>query len=77
MIVASAVMDGISGVDLARALKSIHATRKIPFVLLTSFERDHPELRGLPDDAALVHHDRAIDRELTGAIEAFGWPARC
>ena len=75
MIIASAVMDGISGIDLARALKAIRQTRKIPFVLLTSFERGHPELRGLPDEAALIHHDRAIDEELNQAIAQFGWNA--
>ena len=77
MVIASAVMDGVSGVDLARALKSMQQTAKIPFVLLTSFERGHPELRGLPDDAALIHHDRAIDRELTSAMEKFGWNSGC
>ena len=73
MIIASAMMDGVSGIDLARALKSMRVTQNIPFVLLTSFERGHAELRGLPDEAALIHHDRDIDKELTNAVNRFGW----
>lgn len=68
MVIASAVMDQISGIDLARALKSMTATRHIPFALLTSFDVAHPELRNLPDDVALVHHDRDINAELDKAV---------
>jgi len=68
MIIASAVMDKISGIDLARALKSMTPTRHIPFALLTSFDESHPELRDLPDDVSLVHHDRDISAELDEAV---------
>ena len=69
MVIASAVMDKISGIDLARALKSMTATRHIHFALLTSFDAKHPELRQLPDDVALVHHDRDISAELDEAVK--------
>ncbi len=69
MVIASAIMDEISGIDLARALKSMSATRDIPFALLTSFDATHPELRDLPDDVALVHHDRDINAELDEAVK--------
>jgi len=69
MVIASAVMDKISGIDLARALKSMDATRHIRFALLTSFDATHPELRDLPDDVALVHHDRDINAELDAAVK--------
>ena len=68
MVIASAMMDKISGIDLARALKSMVATHHIPFALLTSFDASHPELRHLPDDVALVHHDRDINAELDEAL---------
>lgn len=70
MIIASALMDKISGVDLARALKAMIPTRDIPFALLTSFDASHPELRGLPEDVALVHHDRDINAELDDAMKS-------
>ena len=70
MVIASAVMDKISGIDLARALRAMTATQNIPFALLTSFDASHPELRDLPDDVALVHHDRDIAAELDEAVGA-------
>jgi PleD family two-component response regulator len=69
MVIASAVMNKISGIDLARALRSMVATRDIPFALLTSFDASHPELRDLPDDIGLVHHDRDINAELDSAVK--------
>lgn len=68
MIIASALMDKISGIDLARALKSMTATQDIPFALLTSFDASHPELRKLPSGVALLHHDRDINAEIDDAV---------
>lgn len=72
MIIASAVMKNVGGVDLARAFQAMTATREIPFVLLTSFDRDHSELRELPDSVGLIHHDRDLDNEIVGTIDQFG-----
>lgn len=69
MIIASAIMDKISGIDLARALKAMTKTRDIPFALLTSFDASHPELRELPEEVSLVHHDRDINAELDEAMK--------
>lgn len=70
MIIASAVMDKVSGIDLARALKSMTATSEIPFALLTSFDESNPLLRQLPDDVSLVRHDRDINAELDAAVRS-------
>ena len=72
MIIASAVMDRISGIDLAKALGAMVVTRDIPFVLLTSFDAAHPELRQLPGDVMLLHHDQDVDAEISKVIERFG-----
>jgi chemotaxis protein histidine kinase CheA len=72
MIVCSAMMDGVGGVDIAGALRAMKATKDIPVVLLTSFERSHPELARLPKDAALIRHDRDIDEEIAAAVKALG-----
>lgn len=72
MVIASAVMEHVGGVDLARAFKSMTVTREIPFVLLTSFDRDHSELRELPDGVGLIHHDRDLDGEIAGTIDQLG-----
>lgn len=72
MIIASAVMKNVGGVDLARAFQAMTVTREIPFVLLTSFDRDHAELRELPDSVGLIHHDRDLDNEIVSTIDQFG-----
>lgn len=54
LIISSTVLDTMTGVDLARALGSISATEQIPFALLTSFQRGHPELAGIPVDAGII-----------------------
>lgn len=72
MVIASAMMEGIGGVDLSRALKAMSVTRDIPFVLLTSFGRAHSELRELSPTVGLIHHDRDLDREISNAIQQFG-----
>lgn len=71
MVIASAVMDGIGGVDLARAFSAMSATRDIPFVLLTSFQRSHPELHELPPGITLVRHDLDLDSEVERALRVF------
>ncbi len=46
MIIASAVMDGLGGMDLLRGLKAMTPTHKVPMALLTSLDsavKDVPE----------------------------------
>jgi len=70
MVIASAMMmDKISGIDLARILKSMTATCHIYFAVLTSFDASHPELRHISDDVVLVHHNRDITAELDEAVK--------
>jgi hypothetical protein len=71
MVIASAVMDGIGGVDLALAFSAMSATRDIPFVLLTGFQRSHPELHELPPSITLVRHDLDLDSEVERALRVF------
>lgn len=77
MVIASAVMEHVGGVDLARAFQAMTVTRAIPFVLLTSFDRAHSELRELPGSVGLIHHDRDLDGEIAGTVDRFGLTAGC
>lgn len=54
-IIMTTVMEGLWGVDVARALDAMQATRDIPVALLTSF-RDE-EIGRLPDNTILIHED--------------------
>lgn len=64
IVLTSAVMDGISGVDLINALRSIKATADLPCAVVTSFDRDHPELAGLPKDAGVVRLGKTLSDDL-------------
>ncbi len=69
MIIASAMMEAVSGINLARAFSTMGSTSKIPFVLLTSFGRGHAELRGLPEDFRILRHDQDLDGEITELMQ--------
>jgi CheY-like chemotaxis protein len=71
MVIASAVMNDVGGVDLARAFAAMSSTSNIPFVLLTSFAREHPELHELPSNIRLMRHDLDLDGEVSDALSVF------
>lgn len=54
LILTSAVLEGLNGIDLVRALRAIRSTQDIPVAVVTSFGPGHSELAGLPDDIPLV-----------------------
>jgi CheY-like chemotaxis protein/HPt (histidine-containing phosphotransfer) domain-containing protein len=58
LIVASAVMPGLSGVELLIALKALPATRDIPSALLTSLDASDHDLGSLPASVPVIHKDK-------------------
>lgn len=67
IIMVSGVLDVLTGVDVAAALHVMPTTSNIPVCLLTSFERGHPDLKGLPNDIELIlknHMKDDLDRVL-------------
>ena len=72
MIVASSLLTGLSGVDLACAMKAMPATRDIPFVLFTSYDREHSSLAPLPDGVSVVRKGKMFSEDLAEAILASG-----
>ncbi|MEZ5666244.1 MAG: Hpt domain-containing protein [Alphaproteobacteria bacterium] len=71
MIVSSTVLDGMTGVDLARALSVISTTEQIPFALLTSFERGHPELSGLPVGVGIIRVGPHFSEDVAEVLSRF------
>ena len=69
LIIASAVMKGLSGIDLACAFSAMAPTRDIPFALLTSFDRDSSELRALPEECPTIRHDQDIDGQVSAVLD--------
>jgi len=69
LVIASATMDGVNGVDICRALHAMAPTTKIPFIVLTSFDKSHPVLKDLPDEAAIVRSGDEFAEDFAIALE--------
>lgn len=76
IVISSYSMEGLNGVDLARALVSMTDTRHVPVALLTSFEADAPELAGLPNQVPVIQLGAEVETEISKALTAleFRWP---
>jgi len=48
LIIAAAVMEDLSGIDLACAMRAMPISRALPFALLTSLDPSHPSFDALP-----------------------------
>lgn len=70
MIIASGVLDEMSGVDLGSALAVIQTTESIPFALLTS--SDDASLKRLPDSVAIMKKGSSFSDDFANALERFG-----
>ncbi len=54
MVIASMVMDGLSGLDLIRGLHAMSITQNVPMALLTSLNLDHPSLKEIPHGVSVI-----------------------
>ena len=72
MVLSSAVLDEMSGVDLACALAAMPRTERVPFALLTSFDPGHESLKRLPPSAALIRKSDEFGTDLEAALSRFG-----
>ena len=72
MVLASAELDDISGIDLACALSAMPATRAIPFALLTSYRQGDPRLKDLPEKAGILNKGAGFSDDLADVLTKFG-----
>lgn len=72
LIITSAVMAGVSGIDLVRVLSVIKATEKLPVAVLTSFSKGHQELQNLPSGAPVIRLGDTFDDNLAEIIIGLG-----
>jgi chemotaxis protein histidine kinase CheA len=70
-IVVSGVVDELSGVDIACAIAAMPITKEIPISVMTSFERDHADLDGLPESIPLIQKNNLSD-DLETALKQAG-----
>lgn len=68
MIIISAVMSGLSGIDLTVALTAMPETRNIPVALITSLEPDDEQLGFVPDRVPVIRKGRSFGDDLARAL---------
>jgi CheY-like chemotaxis protein len=68
MIIASAVMDGLGGLDLIRGLKAMTPTQDVPMALLTSL--DHA-IKDVPKGVEVIRVGAHFGEDFAGAITRF------
>ncbi len=72
MVIASATLDELSGVDLACAFSAMPSTKSMPVALLTSFDVDDARLKDLPDGAMVIQKGSKFGQGLSEALTRFG-----
>ena len=72
LVLASAELDHLSGIDLACALSAMPATRDIPFALLTSYKAGDSRLKDLPDGAGILNKGSGFSDDLADILTKFG-----
>jgi hypothetical protein len=69
MMIVSAVIKKITGIDLSLALAAIPATRNIPVAVITSLDAGDAQLKVLPPSVALIRKTSAFGDDLTKALQ--------
>lgn len=70
-LVASMVMDGLSGLDLIRGLHAMSNTKNVPMALLTSLSLDHPSLQEIPKGVAVIRAGEHFADDFAAAVTRF------
>lgn len=71
LVITSMVLPTLSGVDLACAFAAMPTTKGLPVAVLTSLERDHPDLRALPMSAGLIRRGEQFGDDLADVLQRF------
>jgi len=64
LVITSAVLGAISGTDVIRAFDAMSITANTRLAVVTSFDRDHSELRNLSPDIAIVRLGATLEADL-------------
>lgn len=68
VILSSAVLDGLTGVDLMRAMLGMRQTAGVLKAVVSSFDADHAELRGLPKHVGVVRLGAHVSDDLAALL---------
>ncbi len=70
LVIISAVMPELDGLDLAAALVAMPTTRNIPTALITSLDPDNEHLKMLPDKVPVIFKGPSFGDDLAEALSA-------
>ncbi len=68
MVIVAAVLDGLTGIDLATALATMPETRNTPVAVLTSLDDDDANLNLLPKSVPVIHKGERFGDDLARAM---------
>ena len=68
MVIVAAVLEGLTGIDLATALATMPETRNTPVALLTSLDDDDSNLALLPKSVPVIHKGESFGDDLARAM---------
>jgi len=68
MVIVSAVLSGLSGIDLATALATMPETRNTPVAVLTSLDDNDENLNLLPKSVPVIRKGEAFGDDLAKAM---------
>lgn len=71
LVITSAVLPRLSGVDLLCALKAMPTTRDVSVALLTSLPLNHPDLRALPMNVGIIRRGDNFGSDLAEVLQRF------
>lgn len=67
-VIVSAVMQGLTGIDLALALSHMPMTRNIPLAVITSLSSDDESLKMLPETVPIIRKSNSFGDDLAEAL---------
>ena len=68
MVIVAAVLEGLTGIDLATALAIMPETRNTPVAVLTSLDDDDSNLNLLPKSVPVIHKGESFGEDLARAM---------
>ncbi|MCK5547234.1 MAG: Hpt domain-containing protein [Rhodospirillaceae bacterium] len=68
LIIVSDVLDDLSGVDIVNAFAAMPATKDIPVIFMTSFDREHSDILNLPPNIPIIYLGSDIKGEILRAL---------
>ncbi len=69
LMIVSAVMPDLDGINLYIALKAMPATRNIRVAVITSLDRDDANLKMLPPTVPIIHKSASFGDDLAKALQ--------